>query len=116
MSLVARHALSGPAALGQEPDVPLEIKESLYRVAQEALQNVIKHAPGSHVTIALTNEREALLLDVRDDGPGFDTSKSYPGHLGLTSMQERAARHGGTLTIESGPSGTTLQARIPARA
>jgi PAS domain S-box-containing protein len=109
----AGHSLSVRAALGHEPDVAMEIKESIYRVAQEALQNVIKHAPGSNVTIALTNDGEGLLLEVRDDGPGFDSSRSYPGHLGLMSMHERATRHGGKLTIESGPGGTTVQARIP---
>ncbi|MCK4450785.1 MAG: ATP-binding protein, partial [Anaerolineae bacterium] len=87
---------------------------ALYRIAQEALNNVVKHAHASQVEIRLEDREGAIALEVRDDGIGFDPQDEYPGHLGLQSMQERATRLGGTLEIESAPGhGALLQARIP---
>ena len=60
-------------------------------------------------------DTEGVLLEVCDDGVGFDTERSFPGHLGLHSMQERIARLGGTLRIESTPGqGTCIRAQLPA--
>ncbi len=60
-------------------------------------------------------DTEGVLLEVCDDGVGFDTTQSFPGHLGLHSMRERIARQGGTLQIESTPGqGTCIRARLPA--
>jgi PAS domain S-box-containing protein len=110
----ARHALKVRAALGPEPPLPLAAKEALYRIAQEALHNTVKHARAraAELTLSLDGGRVALL--VRDRGRGFDAGASFPGHLGLRSMRERAAAAGGTLEVESAPRrGTTVRVSLP---
>jgi signal transduction histidine kinase len=92
------------------------VKEALYRIAQEALQNVVKHAGATRVDLSLSRSDEGLMLEVRDNGRGFDASGSFPGHLGLQSMHERAARVGGLLEIVGAAGvGTTLQVSVPSR-
>jgi signal transduction histidine kinase len=75
------------------------VKEAIYRVAQEALNNIVKHA--DEVGIRLETGEDKITLEVWDDGVGFDLRQEHPGHLGLRSMQERAARLGSTLEIEN---------------
>jgi signal transduction histidine kinase len=102
------------AWLNDEPALPPESKHALYRVAQEALHNVVKHARASRVTLRLLYDARELVLEIRDDGRGFDTAGSFPGHLGLQSMQERMLRINGALVLESTPgSGTSVIARTP---
>ncbi|HZC84940.1 MAG TPA: PAS domain S-box protein [Rubrobacter sp.] len=111
----ARHELAVHAALCDEPDAPLEVKETVYRVAQEALNNTVKHAQAKEVELRLEKDASGILLEVRDDGKGFDPANSFPGHLGLKSMRERVARLGGTFRIESTPEeGTRIRVRISA--
>jgi signal transduction histidine kinase len=111
----ARYGMEVEAALPEEPDVPLEIKEALYRIAQEALQNAARHAQPRAVRLSLEADSEHLVLRVSDDGTGFDPAQPFPGHLGLRSMRERATTVGGTLELESTPgAGTRVQARVPA--
>jgi signal transduction histidine kinase len=113
-SLRARHSVAVRTDLGPEPQVSLEIKEALYRIAQEALHNIVKHARADSVAVRLSCSTETVALEVCDDGCGFDPAGSFPGHLGLQSMRERATRLGGTLAIESAPGrGTRLRAAIP---
>lgn len=96
------------------PDLPLATKEALYRVAQEALNNLIKHADARRVVLRLQCVPGTLTLEVQDDGVGFDLQADYPGHLGLHTMRERVERLGGELAIESAPgAGTTVQATFP---
>jgi signal transduction histidine kinase len=102
--------------LGLEPDLPLPVKQDLYRIAQEALHNTVKHAEAHMVSLSLIQTRDTVILEVRDDGVGFDPAGAFPGHLGLRSMQERIKQLGGVLSIESAPGhGTTISARVPAR-
>ncbi|HEX9373843.1 MAG TPA: histidine kinase [Roseiflexaceae bacterium] len=118
-ALRARHRLDVRADLGDEPELPLDIKETLYRIAQEALHNIAKHAHASRVDLRLDPpalDRHYVVLDIRDDGIGFDAAGSFPGHLGLRSMRERAARLGGALTVDSAPGrGAHIHVRIPVR-
>jgi signal transduction histidine kinase len=110
----ARHELAVHVALCDEPDAPLEVKEAVYRIAQEALNNTVKHAQAERVELRLEQDAGELLLEVRDDGEGFDAAGTFPGHLGLKSMRERVARLGGTLQIESAPGeGTRIRVQIP---
>jgi signal transduction histidine kinase len=110
-SIEARHNIGVQLELGEEPILPLEKKESLYRIAREALHNVVKHAAATQIVLRLQHEAEGLVLEVRDDGLGFDTAQDFPGHLGLQSMRERVAKLGGLLTISSTPgAGTTIRA------
>lgn len=113
-ALRARHGLTVETTLSVEPDRPIEIKQALYRIAQEALQNMLKHAHAKRVDLRLEDGPAGLILEVCDDGVGFDPSHSFPGHLGLRSMRERMAGLGGSLTIESAPgSGTCVRALMP---
>jgi len=113
----ARHGIEVGLELCDEPDLPLEIKEAIYRIALEALQNAVKHARPNRLDVRLNCSAEGITLDVCDNGVGFDPMASFPGHLGLRSMRERAARLGGTLDIESAPGcGTRIRVCIPVRA
>lgn len=113
-ALRARHGLAVVAELGTEPDAPLAVKEALARIAQEAMHNVVKHANASEVTLRLAQSPDEIVFDLHDNGAGFDASQSFPGHLGLRSMRERAARFRGALAIESEPDrGTRLRVVIP---
>jgi signal transduction histidine kinase len=81
---------------------------------QESLHNIVKHAHASTVNVKLDWNDVEITLDVRDDGVGFDTSGSFPGHMGLKSMRERTVKFGGLTTIESAPGdGTRIRVRIP---
>jgi signal transduction histidine kinase len=93
--------------------MPLNVKEAFYRVAQEALHNVVKHARATHVDLVLCAGDEGAFLDLKDNGVGFDPSGDFPGHLGLRSMRERVTRIGGSFEIESAPGeGAHLRAEI----
>jgi signal transduction histidine kinase len=92
-----------------------EIETTLYRIAQEALNNVAKHAKASNVAVLLERRPEHISLVIEDDGVGFDSSgPSRPSHgFGLLGMQERAALVGANLEIESEPgAGTSILVRI----
>ena len=115
-ALRARHGLTVDCDLGVEPDHPQAVEEAIYRIAQEALHNVAKHARATRVALRLADRAGHLTLEVADDGTGFDPDGVYPGHLGLRSMHERVERLGGTLEIESAPDlGTRIVARVPTR-
>ncbi|HEX2172713.1 MAG TPA: histidine kinase, partial [Dehalococcoidia bacterium] len=115
-SLRARHGLIVDESLGEEPEVGIEVKQALYRIAQEALHNTVKHARATRVRLSLAAGDEAITLEVADDGSGFDPGGHYPGHFGLQSMRERAARIDGDLAIVSAPgAGTRIQVTVPRR-
>jgi PAS domain S-box-containing protein len=115
-ALQARHEILVSAELCDEPDLFLRVKQELYRIAQEAMHNTVKHARASHIDLRLEQTADGVLLEVRDDGAGFDPTASYPGHLGLHSMLERVANLGGTFEIESAPgAGTRVRVCIPGR-
>jgi signal transduction histidine kinase len=90
-----------------------ELHVKLFRVAQEALSNVAKHARASKVQLTLSYLGDALLRDVADNGAGFDPATRTGGY-GLAGMQQRLSRAGGALTVESAAgSGTTVNAAVP---
>ena len=92
---------------------PVEIETACFRIVQEALSNVARHARARHVEVTLTAQDVALEVTVRDDGVGFNVERLRTG-LGLVGMGERAELAGGRLDIESAPgAGTTLRARFP---
>jgi PAS domain S-box-containing protein len=98
---------------GSETDLPPEVKEALYRVSQEALNNVIKHAQGSRVEVRTVLQADRAMLEVRDDGCGFKT-ESANGGMGLKGMKDRIVRLGGQLVIDSSPDlGTVVRAEVP---
>jgi two-component system nitrate/nitrite sensor histidine kinase NarX len=103
------HALSGriniPVKVTVAKDVilPTEVQVAFYRVCQEALNNVAKHAKASRVTIDLKQEGTSIELHIHDDGKGYDTKQTFPGHYGLGMMHDRAEAVGAVLTITSQP-------------
>jgi signal transduction histidine kinase len=87
----------------------------IYRILQEALQNVIRHGQAENVHVGLTTEKTRILLTITDDGVGFDTKQKATG-LGLLSMQQRAESLGGEIEISSaGNAGTRINVRIPSQ-
>jgi len=113
-ALRARYKLTVEADLVDEPDLSLEKKEALYRIAQEALHNIVKHARASNVVLRLARQEREVFLEVCDNGKGFDPTGPFPGHLGVRSMRERVTKIGGTLTIKSAPGqGTCIRVQVP---
>jgi PAS domain S-box-containing protein len=99
--------------------LPADAELTLYRILQEALKNVEKHACAHHVTLQLAQRGAFVQLDIHDDGVGFDTDRRPAGrkgrgNLGLLNMRERATHIGGTLKVKSGRgAGTEIKVRIP---
>jgi PAS domain S-box-containing protein len=96
--------------------LPPEVEGTMYRVVQEALNNVLKHARAAHVDIALERHADHVSLIIEDDGVGFDPSNAPNGThgLGLVGMRERAALIGADLQVESTAGrGTTVFIRVP---
>ena len=95
--------------------LPSDVETALYRIVQEALTNVVKHAQASSVSIVLARSARAITAVIEDDGRGFTPGDSGEG-LGLLGMGERLALLGGKLKIESSPgAGTTIVAEVPLR-
>jgi|UPI00037953C4 signal transduction histidine kinase len=128
-AMEARHGLTVFADLPAEPHLTPDAQAAAYRVAQEALHNVVKHARASQVWLSVTQADGWVTLSVRDNGRGFDPDLQGRGTLGQRSMRERAAGAGGTLEVRSvratvsgtqsetapgADSGTTVTLRLPA--
>jgi signal transduction histidine kinase len=110
--VVAQFHTSGLCGVEFSPEVGINV----YRVAQEALNNVQKHAAACNVSVLLERRDGHALLIVEDDGRGFDhdAAAESGGGMGLVNMRERASLIGGTLEIETSPGrGTTLYVRVP---
>jgi signal transduction histidine kinase len=96
--------------------LPLPAEEALYRIGQEALHNVVKHANAANATLRIVEDAGRVRLSVTDDGDGFDPSAVPRGHLGLIGMRQRVDLVGGELRVESRPGkGTRIVASVPAR-
>ncbi|MDQ5907761.1 MAG: two-component system, NarL family, sensor histidine kinase DegS, partial [Pseudomonadota bacterium] len=95
-----------------------DLELACFRIVQEAVSNAVRHAAASHVTVTIESKGPHLLLQVTDDGGGFQPEKIYAerGHhpLGLLGLRERAAMQGGELQIHSTPGqGTEIRAIFP---
>jgi len=111
--------------MAERLDVPVEARLTevrlspqadlaIYRFVQEALTNIGKHAEAASVTVTLGPSGDRAVVEVRDDGAGFDTTVPRPGHHGLTGMRFRAETMGGRVTVTSAPGqGTLLRAEFP---
>lgn len=109
-----RHNIEVDLQFDEKIRFKLEHEEALYRIAREALHNVVKHAHATCVSICVERNPGGLLMEIRDNGRGFDLTRSFPGHLGLHSMRERALRSRGTFDVKSAPGlGTTLRIMLP---
>jgi signal transduction histidine kinase len=103
--------VAGPERLALSPRAQTE----LFGIGREALANVVKHAGASKAWVRVEARSGHVLLEVRDDGSGFDRAARHPGHFGLESMHSRAAELGGMLTISSAPGAGTV-VRVEVRA
>lgn len=99
-------------------DLAPHVETALFRIVQETLQNVVKHADASRVEVTLANDGEGVTLTVTDDGVGFDpATASGPTSFGLAGIHERAGLLRATLMVRSAPgSGTTVAVRLPGAA
>jgi signal transduction histidine kinase len=93
--------------------LPAEVETALYRIVQESLTNVVKHARATRVSVLLTRKNGSVAAVVEDDGRGFDPGTMSDDGFGLVGMRERIASLGGKLEIESGKAGTTIAAEVP---
>ena len=102
---------------GEPYRLPLEMEIGIYRIMQEALQNVSAHAQAKRVAAVIAFSPEAVSLIIADDGLGFDldvVQKNHIGHLGIMGMQERAENLGGQLAIQTAPGqGTRIELSVP---
>jgi signal transduction histidine kinase len=103
------------AAAGIDAKVTPETSHELVQIIREALSNVARHSGAAGVRIAVLEDTDAAVVEVTDDGRGFDVAqRASPGHFGLVNLRDRAAALGGELRIESRPGGgTTVMVRIP---
>ncbi len=113
----AREGIRVELAVEGDRRLPAAVEEAVFRVAQEALNNVAKHAGAGHVAVRIAAGNSDIVLSVTDDGAGFDPARPRTGGgrtLGMTSMRERGALLGGECVVESTPgAGTTVRLRLP---
>ena len=110
-AITSRASLSFQLFLEQSPPLPEAVHAAFYRIAQESLNNVVKHAQAGHVTVSLNStkieadgaDRYQVTLEVRDNGVGYVSKQERPGHLGIGIMHERAVAVGANLSLESQP-------------
>jgi signal transduction histidine kinase len=99
----------------QEIDLPAPIALLVYHIAREGVMNALNHAQATDMWIRVIEEDDDIVLELRDNGRGFDTTQPGPeGHFGMSMMRERAQIGGGSLEVESAPGqGTTINVRFP---
>jgi signal transduction histidine kinase len=98
---------------GIPPEVPEPTALCIFRVAQEALQNALKHSGASRIEVSLAAEASGLTLCVADNGRGFDPLAAEGRGIGFLTMRERVELSGGTFHIDGGSGGTTICATLP---
>jgi signal transduction histidine kinase len=112
------HGLDISVEADADLGLPLDDEQELLRIAQEALQNAVKHGRGAAVRVILRRQRGAVVLTVRDDGPGFDPAalpRTVRSH-GMTTMRQRARALGSELSVRSAPGqGSVVSVRVPLR-
>jgi signal transduction histidine kinase len=113
--LRARHGLDIDVQGPERVALSARAQKELFGIGREALANVVKHAGASKAWVHVEARSGRVLVEVRDDGSGFDPAARHPGHFGLESMRSRAAELGGVLTISSAPRAGTV-VRVEARA
>jgi signal transduction histidine kinase len=102
-------------AIEGEAELPVDVKVALYRITQEAFNNIAKHATATQVDVTLRRGLDQAILTIQDNGRGFDPGSVPAGHMGLNIMRERAQAIGAELTIESSPArGTQIGVIWPA--
>lgn len=114
VTLRTHHNFEVISQLGAEPNVALVVKEALYWIARQALQNIVSHAQATKVGVELECTSEHISLKISDNGRGFEVDQSYPGHWGLRFIRSRAAEVGGECEIKSSPGqGSSIEVLLP---
>ena len=109
-----RYEVLVESSLCDEPNIPLAMKEIIYRITQEALHNIVKHAHAHCVRLLLQQRSDGVVLEIQDDGIGFDPTSNFHGHIGLHSMRERVNQVRGKLEIHSSlGGGTCIRVYLP---
>jgi signal transduction histidine kinase len=94
--------------------LPEDTETAIYRIVQEALTNVVKHADAEHVSVVLARQDRTVTALIEDDGRGFDPAAMREEGFGIVGMRERVALLGGTLKLESRKNaGTTVKVEVP---
>jgi signal transduction histidine kinase len=114
VAIASELVLPGPNA-GEDHRLGPEIESTIYRLVQEALTNIVKHANARAVRVTVSASRDGVSVEVRDDGVGFTPVAQGPG-FGLAGMRERVFLAGGKVTIDSGEGGTVVRAQLPMHA
>jgi signal transduction histidine kinase len=110
------HGVKVSVTSGRLPALDPAVEVTVYRVAQEALHNALRHSGGKSVTVGVSSARRRVVLEVRDDGSGFDVEAVNGTGLGLASMRQRALSAGGTVRFDSVPGhGTVVRLEVPVR-
>jgi len=112
-SVESRSGLKTRISLGEVGRLPGGIEAGLYGISNEVLNNILKHAHASEVKISLARKEGKIILEISDNGVGFDPSVETPGGLGLKGMRERAEQINGNLQISSGENGTQVSVEVP---
>ena len=119
LEMLTREAHANFEVVGEEQRLDAERELALYRIVQESLRNIAKHARAKNISVTLTFDAQHMTATIEDDGVGFvapDTLTAYAraGHFGLMGMQERAQLFGGNVYVKSGPGkGTQVVAEVP---
>jgi signal transduction histidine kinase len=123
VAALARHSyeLDAPDGLTievQGPEsrlaLPQQVEAQLFAIGREALANVVRHADATVARVRVEAQREQIVVEISDDGRGFDPSNGHPGHFGLESMRSRTAEIDGRIAIASAPGhGTRVRIRVP---
>lgn len=99
---------------GIDERLPLYVEATIYRIVQEALTNVAKHAQARNVSVSLNRVNDVIVVHIKDDGKGFDVSKTALTGFGITGMKDRAFMAGGSLLVDSSPGkGTMITCELP---
>jgi signal transduction histidine kinase len=113
----ARTGITVALEAGAVERMPPPVEEALFRIAQESLHNIVKHAAAAEARITIAADEARCFMVTSDDGRGFDPTAVPPGHLGLMGMAARAERLGGSLSIDSRPgAGTRISVELPIQA
>jgi signal transduction histidine kinase len=100
--------------VGEIERLPTEVETAIYRIVQEALTNIVRHANATHADVLLERKKDSIIVIIEDDGIGFDPNNKAINHLGLVGMQERATMLGGMITLESSSDrGSMIKLEVP---
>lgn len=110
-SVESRSGLKVQILLQEVGQVRAEVEAGLYGIANEALNNILKHARATVIKVSLKKETKKIVLEIQDNGIGFDVD-AIPGGMGLNGMKERAEQFGGLLTLQSNSSGTMIRVEV----